>query len=86
MQEGLDVEKSSGPLLLSQLLPLHNLLDKSSHIADPLASAAGIPCAVDPLLFQGCPITETSVPERCPVTYVWAMISYLATWGEGLVF
>ena len=20
--------------------------------------------------FQGCPITETSVPERCPVKYV----------------
>ena len=29
----------------------NNLLDKSSHIADPMASAAGIPCAVDPLLY-----------------------------------
>eukprot|EP00731_Ephydatia_muelleri_P036969 Em0366g4a len=31
--------------------PANNLLDKSSHIADPMASAAGIPCAVDPLLY-----------------------------------
>ena len=29
----------------------NNLLDKFSHIADPMASAAGIPCDVDPLLY-----------------------------------
>eukprot|EP00731_Ephydatia_muelleri_P035753 Em0155g8a len=40
------------PFLLSTIKDFkNNLLDKSSHIADPMASAAGIPCAVDPLLY-----------------------------------
>ena len=40
------------PFLLSTIKDFkNNLLDKSSNIADPMASAAGIPCAVDPLLF-----------------------------------
>lgn len=38
-------------LNLNHVCLQNNLLDKSSNIADPMASAAGIPCAVDPLLF-----------------------------------
>ena len=36
--------------------------------------------------FKDCPITETSVPERCSVKHVRGMISYLATWDKSFVF